>query len=82
MEKLVKLQNEVEKLGDELNIPLTISLGVASYNHGDDWTIKKKIADDALYHVKNNTSDKNNIAYFNTESNNFELYKKNHVKKL
>lgn len=81
MEKMEKLQDEVDNLGRKLNIPLSISLGVASYNENDDWLTKRKKADAALYYVKYNTDDKKNIAYYNSETDDFELRKKQNVKK-
>lgn len=83
IEKMDMIQNEVKELGHELGIELSISIGVSYFaseiitNNDeikDALIKKKKEADDALYFVKNNVKGKNDIAYYNADTNMIELY--------
>lgn len=82
LEKMDIIQNEIKILGDELNIPLSISVGISYFagseqiyiNNQNKLSQKKQEADQALYYVKKNTTDKNNIAYFNSDTEEIELY--------
>lgn len=92
VKKMYLLQEEVKRLGKNLGIPLSISVGISFFSGAEDLYLKKQEelcqkkleADQALYYVKHNVSDKNNIAYFNSETEEFELYDKDSskIKKL
>ena len=60
----------------KLSLPLSISVGVSYFHHGDEWNDKKKESDDALYYVKNNINDKNSIAFFDYKKGDIKLYNK------
>lgn len=51
-ELLSQIRNDVVNLGTKLNIPLSVSIGMAMYNSGDDWDIKREEADSHLYQNK------------------------------
>lgn len=76
LNKMADIQEKTVELGQILSLPLSISIGVSSYKNDEQWDSKKKEADAALYCVKNNTLDKNHIAYVNRETGSFELYEK------
>lgn len=74
VEKLATLREEVKQLGSILNIPLSISIGVASFNSGDDFDQKQCEADGALYYVKHNIKNKDAIAYLDHEKQTYDIY--------
>lgn len=81
IEKMSIIQKEVRKLGKDLNIPLFISIGISFFSSYSDELLKKqKIyekkqeADQALYYVKKKVVNKNNIAYYNSDTKEIELY--------
>ena len=82
LEKMSIIQKDIKKLGDDLRIPLSISVGLSFFPSGenlyakkqDELYQKKHEADQALYYVKNNATDKDNIAYLNPDTQEFELY--------
>lgn len=81
IEKMSIIQKEVRKLGEDLNIPLFISIGISFFSSYSDELLKKqKIyekkqeADQALYYVKKKVINKNNIAYYNSDTKEIELY--------
>lgn len=84
IEKMYYVQTQVKILGENLGVPLFISIGLSflpSYNTiylKNEAKIyqKKKEADQALYYVKKNINNKNGIAYFNSETEKVELYVK------
>ena len=71
LDKLYYLKEEVVNLGADLDLPLSISFGIATFSDGDDWMLKQNEADGALYHVKHNINGKNAIARFDTSSQEF-----------
>ena len=75
MDKMSDIQTKVKELGETLGLPLSVSIGISNFNYGDDWETKKKETDSALYYVKNNTENKDQIAYLNYENKEFNLYK-------
>ena len=82
LEKMSLIQKEINMLGEVLDIPLSISVGLSFFPGDEEFYIKKKEellakkveADQALYFVKHNTNDKNNIAYLNPDTHEFQLY--------
>jgi len=84
IDKMCLIQRQVKMLGEELGIPLSISVGLSFFPSYENLYSKKQIelyqkkqeADQALYYVKKNTADKNNVAYFNSETETIELYGK------
>ena len=52
-EQMKIIQEEVKKLGENLNIPLSICIGIASYQKGDNWDQKRTEADIKSYQNKN-----------------------------
>lgn len=80
LEKMSILQHKVVELGEKMGLPLSVSIGVSYFNYGDRWDDKKKQADSSLYYVKHNTTDKNNVAYYDDSTGDFELYNKKYVK--
>lgn len=80
LEKMSIIQKEVKMLGEELGIPLSISAGLSFFSSDKNIYIKKQEADKALYYVKTNTTYKDNIAYLNPETQEFELYHKRKIK--
>lgn len=77
-----ELQEQVLDLGNSIGIPLSISVGISLFKHGNKWDDIIKQADSALYYVKKHEDGKNNIAYFNPDSGMFELYKESFNKIL
>lgn len=73
-EKLNLLEQNVVELGNNLGIPLSISIGISYFEYGNKWNIKQNEADNALYYVKHNVDDKNAIAYYNKDTESFNLY--------
>lgn len=92
IKKMAMVLDEVNKFGQELNVPLSVSIGVSLFESTDklynircnELQKRKQDADQALYYVKKNTAEKNNIAYFNSQTGEFELYykKSEKVKRL
>lgn len=82
LRKMNNLQEEIKKLGEKLGIPLSISVGISLFEGSnklynkkqEELCKKKKEADQALYYVKNNAPNKNNIAYFDSEAESFVLF--------
>ena len=82
IKKMGAILEEVKQYGQEINIPLSISVGLSCLRRQDylccgDMKIihkKKQEADFALYYVKKSVKYTDNISYFNPESNELELY--------
>lgn len=51
-ERMSLIQEEVKKLGETLNLPLSISIGISLFQKGDDWMQKKAAADISSYENK------------------------------
>lgn len=51
-EKMALIQENVKTLGEALNLPLSVSTGVALFKKGDDWEQKKAEADSGSYRDK------------------------------
>jgi len=88
IKKMNIIRNEIVEFGQELNISLSISIGISFFENRDirseikfeELYKKKEEADQALYYVKKNTNNKNNIAYFNPNTHEFEIYHSKKVK--
>ncbi len=88
LEKMCTIQKEIKLLGEELGIPLSISVGLSLYLGDSDiydaqkkeLLHKKEEADQALYYVKTTAGDKNSIAYLNQDTQKFVLYNKKPAK--
>lgn len=74
MEKMKDLQEKVIQLGNKFGLSLSISIGISNFKYGDVWEEKKNEADCALYYAKN-SGDKNNLAYYNSDIEDYELYR-------
>lgn len=75
LEELSSLKDKVNDLGCVLELPLSVSIGVSSFHSGNDWKQQQREADEALYHVKNHTSNKDAIAYYDEEIGEPVFYK-------
>lgn len=63
LEKAESLRKEMSGLSKSINIPVSLSIGIAVYQRdGKSFEVLYKAADEALYHVKRN--GKNNISFF------------------
>jgi diguanylate cyclase (GGDEF)-like protein len=63
LEKAESLRKEMSGLSKSINIPVSLSIGIAVYQRdGKSFETLYKAADEALYHVKRN--GKNNISFF------------------
>ena len=63
LEKAESLRKEMSGLSKSINIPVSLSIGIAVYQRdGKSFEALYKAADEALYHVKRN--GKNNISFF------------------
>ncbi len=82
LEKLYVIKNKVKEYGEDLGYPVSISIGATYMPKSDknqirtksEISLKKEEADKALYYIKNNAKNTDNIAYYNIDTNEINMY--------
>lgn len=82
LEKLANLKSKVKEYGDTLGFPVSVSIGASFLKQHDknglrtldEIKAKKEEADKALYYVKKNVKNTDDIAYYYSDTNEIDVY--------